>query len=98
MTDRNRLHARFHDPVPGIFPLDADVERIRAMPVAEYWIQQRIGDGPWELKCHYGQDVDLAVERVIWWNRLLQRRRSYRVVSVLGSAVAVVYGEGARHV
>lgn len=98
MADRNRQYARFHNPVPGVFPLDADVERIRAMPVPEYWIQQRLGEGDWELKCRYGQDVDWAVERVRWWNRLLRRRRTYRVVSVLGNAVAVVFEEGARHV
>lgn len=87
---------RFAAPVPGVFPLAAEVAAMLPMPVAEYWIQQRIGDGVWTLKCRYGQDADLAVARVKWWNRLLRGRRSYRMVAVLGDSVAVLFGEGAR--
>ncbi|MBD9368387.1 hypothetical protein [Xanthomonas sp. XNM01] len=88
---------RFRRPVLGVSPLEADVASVRVLPVAEYWIQQRIGDGDWQLKCRYGQDVEFAVARAKWWNRLLRGRRSYRVVSVLGQSLAVVFGEGAGH-
>lgn len=96
-VDRTAVRARFYAPVPGVLPLDSDVESVRAMPVPEYWIQQRVGAGDWELKCRYGQDLEWAVERVRWWNRLLRGRRSYRVVSVLGRFYTVVFGEGASH-
>ncbi|AUZ55058.1 hypothetical protein B1L07_08125 [Stenotrophomonas acidaminiphila] len=97
-VDRRVLHARFHESVPGVYPLDADVQAVMAAPVAEYWIQQRIVGVPgWTLKCRYGQDVAWAVERVKWWNALLRGRRQYRVVSVLGDSCTVVFGEGAGH-
>lgn len=78
-----------------MFPRADEVASLLPMPQAEYWIQQRIGEGDWQLKCRYGQDVEWAVARAKWWNRLLRGRRQYRVVSVLGASVAVVFGEGA---
>lgn len=74
--------------------LDAEVEALRVLPKAEYFIEQRIGDGAWERKCRYGDNLAWAVSRVQWWNRLLRGRRRYRVVSVLGTSRTVVYAEG----
>lgn len=74
--------------------LDAEVEALRVLPQAEYVIEQRIGDGAWEQKCRYGDNLAWAVSRVQWWNRLLRGRRRYRVVSVLGASRTVVYAEG----
>jgi hypothetical protein len=74
--------------------LDAEVEALRVLHELCYWIEQRIGDGPWLLKCRYGDDLAYAIARVQWWNRLLRGRRRYRVVSVLGTSRTVVYAEG----
>jgi hypothetical protein len=74
--------------------LDAEVEALRVLPQVDYEIEQRIGDGDWQPKCRYGNDLDLPVARVRWWNRLLRGRRRYRVVSVQGASRTVVYAEG----
>lgn len=80
--------------VEALSHLDAEVEALRILPKLCYWIEQRIGDGPWLLKCRYGDDRAFATSRVQWWNRLLRGRRRYRVVSVLGASRTVVYAEG----
>jgi len=77
--------------------LDVEVEALRVLPPVAYEIEQRIGDGDWQQKCRYGDDVAWAVERVRWWNALLRGRRSYRVVSVLGNSRSIVFGEGMRN-
>lgn len=91
---RRRVADEFRKPVPGIFPLDAEVAALMRTPVSEYWIEQSIAGGPWQRKCRYGDDLELAVSRVRWWNRLLRGRRSYRVVSVLGDCSTVIFGAG----
>lgn len=97
-ASREQVLARFTQPVetvPG-FSLDAQVAAsLQPYPAVSYEIEQRIGDGPWERKCRYGDDEELAVSRVRWWNRLLRGRRSYRVVCVCGASRSVYFGEGA---
>lgn len=96
-ASREQVLARFTQPVetvPG-FSLDAQVAAsLKPFPAFSYEIEQRIGDGPWERKCRYGDDSEWAVTRVRYWNWLLRGRRSYRVVSVCGASRSVYFVEG----
>ncbi len=74
--------------------LDAEVEALRTLPALEYFIEQRTPGGEWQSKCRYGDNLDLPVSRVRYWNRLLRGRRRFRVVAVMGASRTVVYAEG----
>lgn len=94
MRLRSRYFDRFHAPVPGVFPLEAEVQ---ATLHPAYVIEHRTPDGVWSLHSRYGSDEAQALGRARWWSRLCRGRRQFRVCCVVGESSCVVMGEGAGH-